>query len=472
MNKVDYYKRAIEKLGIVNDTEYMSTMDNWCIVHATKYLPRQNSDNTMYIPSTAMATNYEDVRSTVHVALNHVVQSHGAGSWDDTPIIVLVPYNDVVKQNGNPVEIAGTDTYWSVDPDRGLVLPDTAYVVKPDNNGPLYNIDEHSATYKRDNYTEDEVAFIESRLNSDDFDKYMKYKNSEFTDGEIKDEFLRDKRVKHLYDTAKDKKAFLRGLFEEARFDVLSKCLRDMVTKEVMQNLGFEYIDSIKDASETSRIIADVAKKHDIAFDVSNKGHSVSLYSDMENQHFVITRILYGVFSWDVGLLKTTDLNVVYDTIAEYGLNNSVISAIVANIIDNKPIDFDKMYQDCYANILRNGLDTAQNELASYEIQIGKYIDGAFSGLDDDSKNREINKLNGFIDDCNKFIEHWSGKNTIAEYDNNLAKTLHRHCDVLSGKYNKWHEQIVNKPEYSVLVQKLRGLVAMQNIQLNGRDFL
>ena len=183
MTKAKIFTQGIERIKSDEryiDMDYMADMSHWCAVHVTKYMPKHHNDGTMYIPTTAMATDFDAPRSTVHVTLNHVVTSHMMGSWNDMPIVVLAPYNDVTEKNGNPAEVAGTDTYWSLNPDAGLILPENTYIVQPKNDGPLYQIGEHGATYKRDNYTEEEVERIEYWLNPYDLERYTKYKNGDF----------------------------------------------------------------------------------------------------------------------------------------------------------------------------------------------------------------------------------------------------------------------------------------------------
>ena len=444
--KSEKFNLAVD--SIYSNDAYMSNMDNWCAVHVTKYMPRVNSDGVMYIPSTGMATDFEFPRATVHVTLNHIVTSHGYGSWDDTPIVILTPYNDVAKKNGNPVEIAGTDTYWSVNPDRGLVLSENAYIVQPDDNGPLYKIGEHGATYKRDNYTDEEVEQIESALQkeySDKFEEYTRYKNGDLKEWEIKKEFVYDKRIKKMYDSAKDKKAFLRGLFEESRFAILSKFLRDIVTNKAMEKMGFKYVDSIRDANETSMVIASVADAKNIPSNVSNKGHSNSLYAAIEDEYNQMYWVLHDNEWFDIpGLLSITE---------------------------NKPIDFDKIYQDVYESIIKSWMESCKRSLQSEREQMKKYIDGSYPHLSKEQKDTEIKKLENKISEWEKFIKNLLGKDTIAQYDKNLAETLRRHCARLTKDYDAWRDKIAKKPDFDILVQKLRNLVGMQNMQNSGRVF-
>jgi hypothetical protein len=101
MAKTKEFTQGIERIKSDEryiDTDYMADMSHWCAVHATKYMPRHHKDGTMYIPSIAMATDFDFPRSTVHVTLNHVVTAHLMGNWNDMPIVVLAPYNDVTEK--------------------------------------------------------------------------------------------------------------------------------------------------------------------------------------------------------------------------------------------------------------------------------------------------------------------------------------------------------------------------------------
>ena len=166
------------------DKQYMSDMNNWLCVHVTRYMPQQNSSGKLAIQTTAMATDYELPRATVHMTINQVVHAHGAGSWNDVPFVVLAPYNDIVKENGNPAEVACEDTFFIPDTDTGLVLPDSTCIVKPDNST-LFSIGDKVATYKTDNFTEQEIETILSFVSPYDRMLYENYSKGEVKEYEI-----------------------------------------------------------------------------------------------------------------------------------------------------------------------------------------------------------------------------------------------------------------------------------------------
>ena len=289
MTKVEEFKQAVERLETdsryFNESDqvsYMSKMSNWCTVHATKFMPLKRDDGTIYIPSTAMATEFKIPRTTVHTTLNHVVTAHGDGSWDDIPIIILVPYKDVVEANGNPAQISTVDTYWSVNPDKGLVLPKSAYIIQPGNDGSLYQIGEHGATYKIGNYTPEEVQAIVSLLAPEDRIEYEKYANGDFQKWEIEEGL--DKEADAMKDA------------------ILTKFLRDSVMRLSMQKMGFKKTYGHSDGSELNEIVVDIAESQGISGKGSDKGHSDSGYRDIEETYTNIYNIL---MNFDFGNVMT-----------------------------------------------------------------------------------------------------------------------------------------------------------------------
>ncbi|MBO7643046.1 MAG: hypothetical protein J6S74_02870 [Alphaproteobacteria bacterium] len=466
MTKADKFRAAVKKVEeqrmyTDKEIEYMSDMSNWCVVHATKYMPLKRRDGAYYIPSTAMATDFDVPRSTVHVTLNHIVASHGYGSWDDMPIVVLAPYNEVVKQNGNPAEVAGTDTYWAANPDTGLVLSKNAYVVQPDNNGPLYQIGEHGATYKRDNYTDEEIKMIESMLSPEEKEEYDKYASGDVDEWNVRNSvlFVSDKRVKKMYESAKDKKAFLRGLFEEARFDMLSHYLRNIVTRMAIEKVGYHYINSVYDANETSRMIADVAEAQDIPSNATNKGHSNSIYAEMEYLYVRIADTLHGSGFSDIpGILDVPDFAGIYDVIKKHGVDDEVMSSILSSIVENKPIDFEGFYQKLYADISKSSKEYSQSNVEQFKDELDKHTKGLYK-CDEDEYIREhqIKFFQDRLARSTKYVKYWDGKTTIAKFDKNLGKTIRRHCEKLNAEFEAWRNALSKRYGYDKFIESLRS---------------
>lgn len=475
MTKMKEFAQGIERIKSAEryiDTDYMADMSHWCAVHATKYMPKHHEDGTMYIPTTAMATDFDIPRSTIHVTLNHVVTAHVGGNWNDMPIVVLAPYNDVTERNGNPAEVSGTDTYWSLNPDAGLILPESTYIVRPSNDGPLYQIGEHGATYKRDNYTEEEVALIESWLSPSDLEIYTNYKNGDLQLWDIQNEFYGDKRVKQMYESAKDKRAFLRGLFEESRFDILSQYLRDKVVRLSMEKMGKQWIDGILDNGVRSQIIANTAEAVGLPGNSSNKGHSNSIYAEIEQcwWHSVKT-VFHGNSLDNIPGILTTTTESLYDVIVKRG-PNGIIPEVISNILENKPIDFMKVYEGRFRNSIGGRIETAKINLINYEQELQKYETNVYCSLTETEKNKYIKMYQDKISKYRKFIEEMSAIQTIDDYDKNLVKTIRAHCTKMSGEYNAWRNKLEKEPGFEKLVKQLRSLVASRAMQHSGRDDL
>ncbi|MBP5485546.1 MAG: hypothetical protein J6Y07_02465 [Alphaproteobacteria bacterium] len=271
---------------------YMSDMNNWCLVHATRYIPSRNLDGRLFIPTTSMATNFDDVRPTVHTTLNHVVSSNGGGNWDGVPYVILARYNDVVALNGNPKEVSQYDTFFIPDPDNGLVLPQDACLVRPSNekNGELYVIGEHEATYKTSNFTDDEIERILNMIresygateSGDLYYKYDSYLGKENDEETMRILLGKDEKLFKIYKNTVNKKDFLKGLLAEDRDAIMAKFLRDAVVKLAMEKQGFRYVNPSEGSAWTDNI-ARTAREHGIVASSNNKGHSASIEMEMES---------------------------------------------------------------------------------------------------------------------------------------------------------------------------------------------
>lgn len=425
MGSVKEFRDAIEKIGTfvkswaearIQDKEgskYVRDMNNWLCVHATRYMPLKAKDGGVYIPTTAMATGFAGhPRSTVHFTLNHVVRSHAFGNWDATPFIILAPYKSVVELNQNPAELSPADTYWSVDPDVGLRLPENTYIIKPSNDV-LFNIGEHGATYKTDNFTDEEIEQIESMLLSQDRKTYDKYKNASFPEWEVRQiiEILPESLQK-AYALSRDKKAFLRGMFEESKYEILTMFLRNAVVKLAMDKIGYKYI---YEHGDTSRALVETARATGLNVTCGDKGHSGSVYNKMEDVYEDWMDVFEGdLFNTNKGVYNQRNVDGLYDDLVK--VKNSLYSQAVMNsIINNKPIDFYREYQYMAAN-------------------------------------------------------HANVK-SIAEFDKNLDKTLRKNADMLAQKYMQWLAQVKQWSGYDDLVVKLKALLAQVRFADKGRDF-
>lgn len=405
--------------GRESDSTYMSKMRHWLCVHTTRYEPKRNEDGNLYIETTAMATDNELPRASVHVTLNQVVSSHMGGNWDDAPIVVLAPYNDVVSKNGNPLEVSTEDTWFIPNPDTGLVLPDSAYIVKPsEDNNKLFEIGEKVATYKTDNYTDEEIEEILS------LSEYDKYKYDEYMSGVVPDYNVRnvlgnDEKLIKMYEESEDKRAFMRGIFEEDRFVILNRLLRNAVVKMAMEKMDFRYV--LSHENETTGVVAEVARDEGIRGDSGNKGHSFSLEAELEQEGCALVAVSR----------KLREGNVDEAVNALGGCSSVVSDKFISCVLNDAPFtDFHDMYKKSFDDYMRRKV--------------------AFVGKGDDEPK------------------------TIEEYNPNLDVVLKRHSIQMARELNLSMNELKKDPEkYEDLKMCLRERQEMQR-QANsikmGRD--
>ena len=325
-----------------NAYEIMDNPENWVFVHATNYEPKNNEKGEMYIPPTAMVTDLP--RASVHGKLNAVVGANSAGSWDKAPFVVLAPFNDVVRLNGNPQEVSVDDTYFIPDPDTGLVLPKNAYLIKPDPNADkLINFGEGVITYKTDNYTDKEIEEILALSEGDKY-LYEKYMNGDASDFQINHLLGYDKKLIAAYDKSENKKLFLRGLLEEDRFVILNKLLRDVAVKMGLEKMGYHYVYSHED--RISENVANIARENGIRGCSSDKGHSLSLEHLLENSGCDLLDL--------VNDLKSKDSDEIFKTLTTS--KDKIYKDIALNITEGKPLpDFFTIHQksvDTYLTLM------------------------------------------------------------------------------------------------------------------------
>lgn len=325
-----------------NAYEIMDNPENWVFVHATNYEPKNNEKGEMYIPPTAMVTDLP--RASVHGKLNAVVGANSAGSWDKAPFVVLAPFNDVVRLNGNPQEVSVDDTYFIPDPDTGLVLPKNAYLIKPDPNADkLINFGEGVITYKTDNYTDKEIEEILALSEGDKY-LYEKYMNGDASDFQINHLLGYDKKLMAAYDKSENKKLFLRGLLEEDRFVILNKLLRDVAVKMGLEKMGYHYVYSHED--RISENVANIARENGIRGCSSDKGHSLSLEHLLENSGCDLLDL--------VNDLKSKDSDEIFKTLTTS--KDKIYKDIALSITEGKPLpDFFTIHQksvDTYLTLM------------------------------------------------------------------------------------------------------------------------
>ncbi|MBO4480688.1 MAG: hypothetical protein J5742_03655 [Alphaproteobacteria bacterium] len=433
MAKIDDYERAIADMTDSHwggfSTRYtppMSNTENWICVHATKYKPKRNRNSQMYIETTGAATGYKYARATVHFTLNQIVSSHMGGNWDDAPFVILTPYEDTVKINGNPQEVASEDTYFVPNPDTGLILPKNARIVRP-NNDTLFSIGENVSTYKTDNFTDDEIKIILSHVKSPDRELYDKYDKCDLPEFELKT-LLQDEYVKKAYDAAGDKHLFLHGLLEETRMMILTMFLREFVVRKTMKAMGYEYVHSHED--NISATVAKTARTQGIRGNSGNKGHSGSMEKEFED---------IGVSGLGfVTVCKTGDIGDIY----EFIMHSSHTKAFAAVILDGTPLSVYRFHEEYMAQKIR----FIRWDVDNYREMAQKYPGDPNFG-NEESWQKDL----AYADKLEK--------EGIQGYNPYLDIVLRRNSNRLAQECAKALEELKQNPKYPLLCQMLQDLI-------------
>lgn len=415
-----------KQLAVKAEKEYMSDMNNYLAVHATAYLPKTNKNGQKYIPSTAMANDYEHCRSTIHTTLNHIVTGHAYGDWSEMPYAIMTSLNDLIKENNIPKEVSAVDTYFSVHPDKGLILPPNHRIVMPADNipaGKLYEIQGNRTLYKSDDFSETEEKQLIERMSYMDKQLYNKYATGELADYEIEAELrtLGETGTK-LYESTKDKKAFLRGLFENKRNTMLSTAARNIAMNATAEQMGFKTIRNIGDFSETLCAVERTAELHNILGNSSNKGHSNSMYSALENIPSGIHSLFYG-----------------------------------NRFFNNKGI----------LNYTGNLKELAQELTSCEEIP---YKDTIIRAL---SNNKSLNIYDMFTTRFEHskifFNDRYKNFQSLKDWDKNADETIRRYCNKQQKAFEQWRKKISNLPEYKEFINTLRSW-QIQRLAANSKE--
>ena len=459
MSNIENFKMALAKLrnkGVldsrtgqihvtdeqdIKDAAIMSNPNNWCCVRAIDERPRYDKEGNIILPSLSTRSNYEIERHTVHTTLNHVVESHSEGNWDGFPYVVFCPYNDVVAKNGKPVGLNLVDTYFSTDIDVGLVIPkESAYIVQPasDNDGELYTIGEHVATYKTDYFTDDEIKQILSLLSPSELKEYDRLMNGDLESGEMQKALEMDPRVKGWYEKATDKKLFLKGLMEENRMTILTHFLRDAVLRLAMREKGFQYID---DAAYRAG--------------ASNYGQCNSQVAKAVE---------------DVAISERIDTGAWRHSSSVYGRDNmqklcEQLRLEVERITSEKNMDnlFDEMYK-WHLELERGHRSVNWNDVIVNGKFIDDYYDRFFESYFQKYKQEQVNDLNRldpeYLDRYGYMYSDILKFDTIEEFDPMFAKALKRQVEVNMTKLRKWRSQMEHNPKFQKLLEKWKDFIA------------
>ncbi len=378
----------LNKIMLENDELYMADKKNWLLVHCTHYMPRINKNGELFIQNTAAATGGEIPRVTVHFTLNHTVVANNGGSWTDKGIVILAPYDSLVEKNNKPAGFKIDDTFFSVGADAGLILPENSRIVKPVNDGPLYQIGEKVSTYKTDNFTDDEIELIKSWMPYRTLQDYDRYDKGDVDNAELQIVLqLMPAEIVKSYEIAKDKKAFIKGFYEEQKYEILNSVLRDNVVAETAKKMGYRTIArNESNLWDVDRKMQSVALRDGLYIG----SHAGSFYSEAED---------YGLYLVDQ-----------LDELSNAEKNDDFINILYKNTFISRLI-------------LTNETDYKNVVYSQYEKKFTEYLN-----------NYKESRRTGI--DVNALLKQSFGKR-ILKFDKNLYVVLKKNADVLAQKIEK-----------------------------------
>jgi hypothetical protein len=403
----DKFNAGIDNvLELKQEPEYMSSMDNWLLVHATRYMPLKNDKGELYIPTTAMATDFAIPRGTIHFTLNHVVKSHTAGSWEDADIVMLLPFQETKQVNKSlPEEVSINDTYFFPQSEKGLLLPKGTHIVRavselPD--GQLYDVRGNETVYKTENFTPDEIKLLVGRMGSTTKYLYEKYINADFMDYEIEDIVYRlGDRGKEMYESATDKKIFLKEVYTDAVHNMLKVQSRNLAVQAAAKTMGYKYIHDTGDMSKTSQTVAKTAVERSMVGNISDKGHSNSVYEEIERLWIFHRQIMDESLGYGDGL----------------------------NVLINKPQPLEEIYEYI-------------NKRTDYTVELEPYVDAIV-------KNKPLNLKRKCLDYIKRYKQENNGK---------LIGLVNKWCDKEAREFGEFQKKLKKISGYKDFVIKLKNM--------------
>lgn len=166
IEKVFYKGIKAENTEKSDKVEPLKTQD-LCAVHATRYKPA-GKDGQYEVLSSFIATDGREMRNSVHVALNHKVESHSYGSWGDAGYVLISPFESMMKSNGVPTVLNTVDTYWQVNLGESLHFKEAILVCPGGDMGQDITRTEGSEIrYKSENFNISDILKIFDQIKSE-----------------------------------------------------------------------------------------------------------------------------------------------------------------------------------------------------------------------------------------------------------------------------------------------------------------
>ena len=108
-----------------------TSWDKIAFVHSTRHQFERDDDGTVELRPYGhhvIGSDKSYPRATIHFTVNSVVESHLAGSWENSNSLIVTSGDKIVSENGNPSSMNVIDTYWSTSPGEALVLKEASVI--------------------------------------------------------------------------------------------------------------------------------------------------------------------------------------------------------------------------------------------------------------------------------------------------------------------------------------------------------
>lgn len=132
LEKIPRFGKELEKDpdGVLDKTQKISP-DNLAFIHATDYSPKIENGEPR-IPTLFDNTNGDSLRTTTHFTVNHRVESHDWGNWDNKPYQIIMPGREMLEKNKDPATLNPVDTYWT----KSTAIPEGSIIIYEESKKP------------------------------------------------------------------------------------------------------------------------------------------------------------------------------------------------------------------------------------------------------------------------------------------------------------------------------------------------
>lgn len=164
------YKPPGEKL--TEEELKLVEQEHLIAVHTTPTMPQldESTGTRRLFPTASYGEAGDKIpRNTLHFSLNHPVESHIEGNFNNRPYTVITPMAETLEANGRPTVLNGVDTFFTLDPKSGLELPQGSIIleVSHEDDTPGIELNGDTLVLKGEHLTSsdmhEQLAFITHR---------------------------------------------------------------------------------------------------------------------------------------------------------------------------------------------------------------------------------------------------------------------------------------------------------------------